>query len=205
MKKDNKKVKKIILVVLIVALAILGIIALIILNIKDNGSTENTVRYTQEDIEIVKEEVTNYLSDKITPQGISRLYGKYKGDNDLNDLYRKLYLFINYLPSLAGNTKNYTADQLHAYYEQNKGAIKKNLGISSEEDFLSIVNYVRDTGYKNEKFSTCKIQTDTFEEIDDYFTFDLSITFERFENEFKVKVHFANVKNGNPLVFYTVD
>lgn len=198
--KKNKKVKKIVLVVLIILFAILAMVALILLNLRNKDTETNNVRYTEEDIEIIKEDVSNYLSDKITPQGISRLYGKYKGKNELSDLYRGIYLFVNYLPDLSA----VSSDEIHAYYEQNKSTISKNLGISSEEDFVLLFNYVKGTGYKNQKFSTCKIQNDTIEALEDYFTFDLYFTFEKFENEFKVKVHFANNKNAHPLVFYTV-
>ena len=198
--KENKKVKKMVLSVLIVLFVILFIVLLILLNISTKNTKVNNARYTNEDIEIIKQDVNNYLSDKITPQGISRLYGKYKGSNELNDLYRCLYSFVNYLPNLIEVNSNNT----HAYYEQNKSSINKNLGITSEEEFVSLINYLKEIGYKKEKFSTCKIQSDTIEDIDNYFTFDLSFTFENFKNDFKVKVHFANNKNANPLVFYTV-
>ena len=129
--KKNKKVKKIVLSVLIVLFVILFIVLLILLNISTKNTKVNNARYTNEDIEIIKQDVNNYLSDKITPQGISRLYGKYKGSNELNDLYRCLYSFVNYLPNLIEVNSNNT----HAYYEQNKSSINKNLGITSEEDF----------------------------------------------------------------------
>lgn len=202
--KKNKKVKKVILI-LIAVLAILGIVAMIMLNRVKRSSEMSNERYTEEDVEIIQDEVTNYLSDKVTPQGMSRLYGKYKGDNELNDLYRKLYLFVNYLPTLSEDTKDFTDEQISKYYEENKSTIRSNLGASSAEELLSIIKYIRKTGYEKQAFSTCKILTDTFEEKDDYFTFDLTFSFDEFENEFKVKVHFANKITANSIVFYTVD
>ena len=49
---------------------------------------------------MINDQVGDYLSDKVVPKGLARLYGPYKGKNEMSDLYRKLYLLVQELPKL---------------------------------------------------------------------------------------------------------
>ena len=71
--KTDKKLKKAIILLLIIGFILIGII-LIIINIKQNTLVDD--RYTEKDVEIINQEIESYLSDKITPKGLSKLYGR---------------------------------------------------------------------------------------------------------------------------------
>lgn len=197
--KTDKKLKKAIILLLIIGFILIGII-LIIINIKQNTLVDD--RYTEKDVEIINQEIESYLSDKITPKGLSKLYGRYNGDNELNDLYRKLYLFIYNLPSLYNDVIK--LDNLNEYFEKNKANIKNNFGITNIENFEKIVTYIKNTGYSGQDFIDCQIIDDTFNEINNYFVFNLKFNFKDFNNEFVLRVNFANSKTETPMVFYSI-
>ena len=161
--KTDKKLKKAIILLLIIGFILIGII-LIIINIKQNTLVDD--RYTEKDVEIINQEIESYLSDKITPKGLSKLYGRYNGDNELNDLYRKLYLFVYNLPSLYNDVIK--LDNLNEYCEKNKANIKNNFGITNIENFEKIVTYIKNTGYSGQDFIDCQIIDDTFNEINNF-------------------------------------
>ncbi len=197
--KTDKKLKKAIILLLIIGFILIGII-LIIINIKQNTLVDD--RYTEKDVEIINQEIESYLSDKITPKGLSKLYGRYNGDNELNDLYRKLYLFVYNLPSLYNDVIK--LDNLNEYFEKNKANIKNNFGITNIENFEKIVTYIKNTGYSGQDFIDCQIIDDTFNEINNYFVFNLKFNFKDFNNEFVLRVNFANSKTETPMVFYSI-
>lgn len=197
--KTDKKLKKAIILLLIIGFILIGII-LIIINIKQNTLVDD--RYTEKDVEIINQEIESYLSDKITPKGLSKLYGRYNGDNELNDLYRKLYLFVYNLPSLYNDVIK--LDNLNEYFEKNKANIKNNFGITNIENFEKIVTYIKNTGYSGQDFIDCQIIDDTFNEINNYFVFNLKFNFKDFNNEFVLRVNFANPKTETPMVFYSI-
>lgn len=196
-----KKSKKIIIIMLLIGIFLIGIL-LIAINFKENKIVDGM--YTQKDIELRNEEVENYLSDKVTPKGLSRLYGQYEGDNELNDLYRKLYLFVNYLPELSKKVINKDEDKINKYFEKNKDDIKDNLGIGKEEKFLEFIKYLEKIGYNGEKFIDCQIVSKDFKNVNNYFIFDVKFNFEEFDNDFTLKVHFSNYKAKEPIVFYSI-
>ena len=208
MKKQTNKIRKtkdLILAVVVILGAILLFIALILLNIDSSDNKPGKTGYTKEDVKILQDGLADYMSDKVMPQGLSKLYGKYKGENELEDLYKKLKLFIGYLPNvgeLAAKSKD--NQDIISYYKSNDSEISKYMGITTQDEFVKFVNYLKDVGKKKKKYVSCKVQADTIEEVDDYLTFDLTITFENFDNEFKVKAHLANIPNANPLVYFSV-
>lgn len=159
---------------------------------------------TQKDIDDIQKQVENYVSDKIVPKGLSRLYGTYKGDNDLNDIYRSIYSFVNYLPTISKKVKYDNEDAIISYYESNKNDIKEKIGISKQEDFLKLIEYLNKVGYHGEKFVSCEIDSSTFDEGRKYFSFELTFNFENFSNNFKLKLNFANYTSTKPMVYYSV-
>ena len=200
----KKKLLKTLIIIVIVVLFLL-IFTIGILNVINKKQEEKIVdgKYTQKDIEIIQNEVTNYLSDKITPRGMSRLYGQYNGMNEPSELYRNLYVLVSILPEIS--KVSYNGDkELNSYYEKNIEKLEE-IGITEKNQFISFANYLKETGYNGEKFSYCQIETNTFKYVDGYLTFDLSFYFDNFENEFKLKVNFANSSAAEPIVFYTTD
>lgn len=196
----NKDILKICIFIIIV-IGIIGIYK--VMNYIKQVKLADSMR-TQKDIEMIETQVENYLSDKITPKGIAKLYGKYKGDNDLNDMYRSIYSFVNYLPTLSKKVKYDNKEAIISYYESNKDNIRKNIGISKQEDFLNLIDYLNKVGYHGEKFISCEIDTSTINKGKKYFSFELTFNFENFANEFKLKLNFANYTSTQPIVYYSI-
>lgn len=196
----NKSILKI-SIVIIIGVCVIGILK--ISNYIRHEKTVDEVR-TQKDIDMIEAEVRNYLSDKITPKGIAKLYGKYDGENDLNDMYRSIYSLVNYLPTLSKKVKYDNKDAIIFYYESNKDDIRKYLGISNQEKFLDLIEYLNKVGYHGEKFVTCEIDTLTIKKGRKYFSFELKFNFENFANDFKLKLNFANYTSTKPMVYYSI-
>ncbi len=185
------------LIIIIITISIMGIFYIIVLNNKiDIGN--------KKDAKLIESQIEDYLSDKITPKGIAKLYGKYDGENDLNDMYRSIYSFVNYLPILSKKVKYDNKDDIISYYESNKDDIRKNLGISNQEKFLDLIEYLNKVGYHGEKLVTCEIDTSTIKKRGKYFSFELKFNFENFANDFKLKLNFANYNSTKPMVYYSI-
>ena len=198
----NKKISKLIAILLIILLVL--IITLISVNkIKKQYSVENLPEFTQKDLEIIKEDLENYRSDKIIPIGNGRMMGTYEGDNDTDDLYKKLYIFVNYLPELS-KVAYKNSSEISEYYNSHKTTIKSNLGLSKEKNFMKFCEYIKETGYKGEKYEDSEIQYATYKYDDQYNSFDVTFKFENFDNDFRLKVHFANKSYTDPMVFYSL-
>lgn len=197
------KKKYICKLLIIIGILVLGYCLVKLINYKYETKIVDGV-YTQEDLDIIEDDVNNYLSDKVTPKGLSKLYGKYKGENDLNDMYRNIYSFVNYIPELSKKIKYYNNDTIVSFYEENENDIKNIMGITNKEDFELFVEYLSDIGYGGEKFLECQIDNDTFKNGENYFSFNLIFTFENFDNEFKLKLNFAQKKFTTPLIYYSI-
>ncbi len=195
--------KKDILKSIIVILVFILIGAMVILDyISKNKMVDEF--YTQEDLDIIDEGLENYMSDKITPKGLSKLYGAYDGDVDINEMYRGLYKFVNYLPTLSKKVKYENDDSIYKFYEKNSADIKENLGMVNEEEFYSFVKYLNKIEYKGQKFIDCKLDSTTFKNGNKYFSYNLTLNFEGLNNEFKINVNFANNLATRPILKYKI-
>lgn len=197
------KKKDICKLLIIIGIFILGYCLVKFINYKYETEIVDGV-YTQKDLDIIEEDVNNYLSDKVTPKGLSKLYGNYKGENDLNDMYRSLYKFVNYLPTLSKKVEYTDSESISTYYEKNKEDIKINLGITNIEDFIKFIKFLDKVKYNGEKFLECKLDSSTFKNGAEYFSFDVIFYFEEFENEFKLNLNFANYVTTNPMIYYSI-
>lgn len=196
-----KKTKIRILIIIFICISLIGILFVMI---KIQKKTLVDEKYTVEDIGIINNELEKYLSDKIVPKGLSRLYGAYQGDNEFNDLYRKLYLLVDYLPELSKNALNKDERKINKYFEENKSDINNKLGIYSIENFMEFIKYLENINYNRNKFLDCQIISKNFKDVNGYFVFDLKFDFENLNNEFVLKVHFSNSKSKEPIVFYSM-
>ena len=195
----NKKIKNLIVIMLIILL----ILIVVLISISKRTSEEELPQWTQKDTEIVINDLENYRSDKVIPVGNGGMISNYNGDNDTNDLYRKLYILVNYLPELS-EVAYKDSSQISEYYNSHKTTIKSNLGLSKEKHFAKFCEYIKETGYKGEKYEDSEIQYATYKYDDQYNTFDLTFKFENFDNDFRLKVHFANSSYTDPIVFYSL-
>lgn len=197
--KRKKRLKIIIFILLIIM-----VILLVNLISYLNKRKESAGRYSSEELEMIEENIDNYLSDKITPKGISKLYGNYKGENDLNDIYRSIYKFVNYLPILANKVDYNSVDSIKNYYDANRSEIKDIFGISNLEEFTKLIENLNEIEYKGQKFIDSQIDSTTFKNEKSYFSFDIKFNFEKIEKEFKIKLNFSNHKYIQPLVYYSI-
>lgn len=196
-KKDILKI----IVIFLIIFCIIGIVK-IMDYIKEVKLVDGI--HTQKDLDMIEEQVKDYVSDKVMPRGLSKLYGNYDGENDLNDMYRSLYNFVNYISILSKKVEYNDEASVDSFYQNNSEDIEKNLGIKIKSDFKDFIEYLNKVGYKGEKFLECKIDSSTFKNEKKYFSFDLNFNFENFENEFKIKVNFANKETIIPQTYYSI-
>ncbi len=201
--KNKKKFKRFSIIFLIILCILLVILIFFLTKTKKETLVDGL--HTQEDLEIMDDEIDSYLSDKIVPVGMSTLYGKYKGNNDLNDIYRSLYRFINYLPTLSKKVQSKDESGIESFYESNKAKIEENTGINNSEDFKKFISYLNSIGYSAEKYKNCEIDTSTFNNSNNYFSFNISFNFEGFENKMKLKLNFANGQSSNKVFYSTIE
>ena len=190
----SKKIKTIIFTILIVVLILIAVIYAI--------KTKNKRQVVNEQ-EIIRQDMEKYESDKIIPRGVGGFSGTYKGSNRGDDLYRKLYVLVNYLPELS-EVAYKDSTEISNYYNSHKTTIKNNLGLSKEKHFAKFCEYLKETGYKGEKYEDSEIQYETYKYDDQYNSFDVTFQFENFDNDFRLKVHFANKSYTDPMVFYSL-
>ena len=65
-------------------------------------------------------------------------------------------IITRYIPKLYNTIKDFQEDELKSYYEQNQKAINKMLTISSEEEFLELVNNLRNLQTEMDLYDYCE-------------------------------------------------
>lgn len=193
--------KKIIEIILLVLLLVCIICILVIKYVKTNTIVDD--KYSQEDLEIIDNEIENYLSDKITPKGMAKLYGKYEGNNDLNDMYRGLYKFVNYLPTLSKKINFDDDKEIMSFFEKNTVEIEEKLGITELEEFEKIVGFLTTIGYDGQEFVECRLDSTTMKKGNLYFSSEITFEFKDLE-AFKLKLNFANHAASKPMIYFTI-
>lgn len=159
------------------------------------GIAEDPQKYEKE----IQESIDNYLSDKITPRGISTLYGKYKGKNDKNDLFRNFKKFVDYIEVLSNDTYQLSDNEIRKYYRDNKNTITDYLG-QTEDQFYNFIKNMNGKIYKSSDFSYCEIDDSSYSDNGTYLTFNINFIYKN--TNLKVKVLFANEKGFEPEVVY---
>ena len=198
-----KKKKKIILVILIV-LAIILVICFSILNKYKNAEKKYETeivdgQYTQQDLDIIQESVESYVSDKVVPTGISKLYGKYKGENELSDLYRGIKKVSDYIPLISEKLNGKSDADIKKYYDANKKEVTQNTGIIKSEDFVNFAKYILEFNLLK-TLSSSAIMTDTISADEDFLMFDLKLVYED-NQEVIIKTYFKNVDDEQDELF----
>lgn len=198
----NKK-KKIILVILII-LGISLVICLTVLNQYKNSAEKYDTEtvdgiYTQKDIDIIQESVDNYVSDKVVPTGISKLYGQYQGNNDLSELYRGIKKVSDYIPLISEKLAGKSDTDIKKYYDTNKEEIIQNTGIIDSEYFVNFAKYILEFN-SLKTLNSSAIITDTISTDDNFLMFDLKLVYED-NQEVIVKTYFKNIDDEQDELF----
>jgi len=190
-KTKNKSIAVLSIMVLIIVICLIGIIVL-------NNSKPRSMKreYSKEDLNIMEEQLSSYLDDKIVPNGLSRMYGQYKGDNEFSDLYRSLYKFVNYLPKME-------TDNIETFYENNKNDIIEAIGAESQEEYVAIVNHFIDSGYTGQKYLNCRVMNSNFTTENGFFIVNIGFNFEGMDNPIVVNVAFSTREGAKPMVKYS--
>lgn len=193
--------KKPLMILMAIILTILIVLIVVLNNLLEKRQIEEE---KQTDIETRKEAINEYCEDKVLPRGISTLYGKYKGQNSKNDLYRNFNDLVQYLPDLYSDIKEMDVAKLSSYYEEEYSNIEKYLGIEEEEDFERFAKYIQTMELENVTFNSAEIDDTTYENTEEYLSFDLELVYNGIENIVKVRVSFANKTITKPMVVYDV-
>lgn len=203
----SKKRKKVILILLVV-LAVVLIGCLVALNSlekpkEDKPKERVDATYTKEDIKVITDSVESYVEDKVVPSGISRLYGKYKGDNELSDFYRGIKKVTDYFPTIQQKLSGKADADIKQYFDSNKDEVLKNTGISDEEEFVKFAKYILEFE-SLQNLKSAAIDTSTITSDANFLMMNLTISYEDGQ-EVKLKGYFKNEEdNKNPLFKFIV-
>ena len=159
------------------------------------GLAEDAQTYGQE----TEATIEKYFSDKIAPRGISTLYGKYKGKNDKNDLFRSFKRFVDYIEVLSNDTNKLNDNEIRKYYANNKNTISDRLG-QTEDEFYNFIKSINRRIYNATDFNYCEIDDSSYSDNGTYLTFSTNFTYKN--SSLQVKVLFANEKGFEPEVIY---
>lgn len=195
MKKDKKKI----ILLFIILFIILIFLVSIILYLK----RQSEIKRIREDEEIFAEQIQSYTSDKTCPRGMATLYSNYKGNRNLNDLYRNLNIFVEYLPKLSENINGIREEEFSNLYQDNESEISKILGLNKDE-FINFANYLKKYNLNNKKFNYCEIDSSTYEDLEEYLSFNISFYYQDIEEPINFKIYFSNSKSSNNEVVYNV-
>lgn len=190
----KNKIKIILFILLMLLIAIL-------ISLKFLSKSQEQRNEIQTNEELRTEKIEEYFSDKVLPQGVSTLYGIYNGKNDKNDLYRSIAKMLNYLPEISNNLREASTEVISEYYSTNESQIEKYLGIDTIEDFNKLVESLKSHIISNDKYKYCSIDSSTYENNDEYLTFNLNIVYENTDTV-TLKVYFANSTTTKPKVIF---
>lgn len=190
----KNKIKIILFILLMLLIAIL-------ISLKFLSKSQEQKNEIQTNKELRAEKTEEYFSDKVLPQGVSTLYGKYNGDNEKNDLYRSIASILNYLPKISDTLKTASVEEVSQYYLANELQIEKYFGIDTIEDFNELVESLKSHVINNDKYKYCSIDSSTYEDNDEYLTFNLNIVYENTDTVI-LKVYFANSTTTKPKVIF---
>ena len=149
--KENKKLVVIAVVIILIIIALIAIVRDRI--IFDTTEAEEFSEY--------------YAKETIRPRNLGELYG-YNGSNDLNDLYMGLNSFVSYIAKLKKNTEGMEAEELKQFFSTNQAQVLAYTGISKVEDFVKLVEYIRE--YKvEEEFNYTEVVADSSYKQNNYY------------------------------------
>lgn len=195
--------RKVRLMIFILILILIGVSIFVGVKVYERNTKLVDSKYTQKDLDIIEEQIDTYLSDKVIPKGMSIIYSKYSGENDVNDIYRGLYKLIDYLPKIAKKVDYKDTKSIEKFYEKNSEEINESLKIKGVEKFKKIVAYLDKVGYDGQAFVECEIDDSTYVNNYKYMSFNLHFKFEGIE-EFKLKVSFSNRNSTDMLLYYSL-
>ena len=198
---DNKIFKRIFIIFIILVVVLIGLV--IAMKVYQDRRLQGKVEYSQEDLNIIDNQVNNYLKNKIVPAGMSTMYGKYKGDNELSDLYKSMYNFVHYIPTIYENDVYDMNDKdLEKFFNDEKEDIIDNIGAETVEEFKAVVDHLNECNYNGEEYVSCEVMPKEIVSQGGFFIVNIGFTFKDIQEPIVFTIHFANVGGAHPIAHY---
>lgn len=147
-----KKIRIIIIILLILNIAVTVLLMML------SNSPENTNKY---------EEAQEYLDERIIPRNLYELLSKCTGNVDKEEIYKKLNMFVIYIPELQKDVKDFSENELKVYFKNNSNIIIEKTGIDNFEEFLKLKKYIATNNVYESEFSYASIVKNTVVNEDD--------------------------------------
>ncbi len=159
-KRDIQKKFKYTIMILIILICIIMLII---------GALRLINRNREREGEYIRPETVN-------PMFSENLFKKYTGENSKEDILGSLTDFIYYIIDNKQEINNLKVDELAKRYKQNENKFKL-MGISTEEDFLKIMDTVQNIDSNELKFSYASFEIDTIERLNEKVVIDFALKF----------------------------
>lgn len=171
-----KKIRIFIIILLIINI----VVTILLLSINNDGDNNNEYEETQ-----------RYYSERVIPRNSYELLLNYKGDVDKDEIYKKLNLFIKYIPELYKDVNNFSEGDLKSYYKEQKNIIVENTGIDDSDEFVELVNCIILNDIVQSEFSYASIIKNTVANKEDKTSFQVDLVYKD-EKTMKVEIQVNN-------------
>lgn len=153
----NRKIKKELIIILSILLLIVILLVSIVAHLRKKEEGVNTPAMPAEELEEFIKENKILTYKNLTK--ISFIEGLTSSEviEKLEDIITK------YIPELYNTTKDFQKDELKSYYEQNQKFINKKLTISSENEFLELINNLKNLQTEVDLYEYCEYLEDESE------------------------------------------
>lgn len=199
-KKSTRSTKEIIILALIIVFLLL-LVFIALLTAYSKTKEDEAVKENRNSYETAIQELKNEQIEegKIVPDRFNMIVRMYEGDVDTSQVYRDLHtlVFIS-IPDMQKKFKGKDNSEIENYYKDNKDRIQTNLGINNVENYLDLVNYVKDKELG--EFVESKFDELGFKNLGDRDQVPVELTFTRETLTIIVEID-HEVSNINPIRF----
>ncbi len=190
MRQKRKNKKKKIIIIMAVLLLILILLCLILKKVEEKNSAVTYLGTKEAEL------ASEYLKEKVIPQGTYQFTMNYKGNISKDKFYEALNDTVNYLEDLSQDIEDINFE---AIFEEQEIEIKEYLGIEKQEDFIKVCELLKGKDIQNTKLSYCKIIENTFYTEDIYTKFNMIFYYEN-GTEIEVQVGILNKEASKSYV-----
>ena len=144
-KKSKKSSKQIIILASIITL-ILIVVFIILLIIYSKAKEDESVKENRKSFENAIEEAKQeeFETGKIVPNRFNMFERMYEGDVVTSKVYYDLYSFVTVtIPDMQNRFSDKTDSDIGKFFDQNKGRVENNTGLTNKLDYINLVNYVK--------------------------------------------------------------
>lgn len=165
-------------------------------------------KYEEENRFVSRDEIQEeYMSDKYFPSGCYAFSKKYEGKINADELYKNIYIFVNYISEIYPTIQKEDESYFKSYFDENSKKIETITGINEYNEFIKMIEYLKGEKQSGEigKYQTSSFDTKTIETKNRWIEVNLNIKYSNLDSMLKFKVIFMNEqKDGEPIVKYSV-